>query len=138
MGTAPPGATREDYFAPLVSVFSKNLVNLAGHPAMAPNRAFIAFKDVPFEEKPVLLSFDVSQAVNSPPNDLDIALGANIGAAGEYKTVIQQARWYWMREEGELDLGPSPDLSVMRQTLGGRGQLFGHCAETIPLIVHLG
>jgi hypothetical protein len=82
MGTADPGATREDYFVPLVSVFGKNLVNLAGNLAMAPNRAFIAFNDVLFEKKPIMLSFDVPQAVASPPTDLDVALGANVGGAG--------------------------------------------------------
>ncbi|KAL9103546.1 MAG: hypothetical protein Q9163_001424 [Psora crenata] len=138
MGTAEPGASREDYFAPLVSVFSKNLLNLAGDLAMAPNRAFIAFNDLPFEKKPVMLSFDVPQAFASPPTDLDVALGANIGGAGELKSLIQEARWFWMKEEGILDLGPSPDVSVIRKTLGTQGQLFGHCAETIPLIVHLG
>lgn len=138
MGTADPGATREDYFVPLVSVFGKNLVNLAGNLAMAPNRAFIAFNDVLFEKKPIMLSFDVPQAVASPPTDLDVALGAKVGGAGELKTVIQEARWFWMKKEGKLDLGPSPDVSGIRKTLGARGQLFGHCAETIPLIVHLG
>lgn len=138
MGTAPVGATREDYFAPLVSVFGKNLINLAGNVKMAPNRAFVAYNDVPFEEKSLILSFDVPQEIHSPPTDLDVALGANIGAAGPLKTIIQEARWYWMRDEGKLDLGPNLEQSVLRQTVGAQGQLFGHCAETIPLIVHLG
>lgn len=138
MGMADLGATREDYFAPLVSVFSKNLVNLAGNLAKAPNKAFITFNDVPFEKKSVMSSFDVPQAVASPPTELDVALGANIGATGKLKTQIQEARWVWMKEEGRLDLGPIPGVSVIRKTLGAKGQLFGHCAETIPLVVHLG
>lgn len=85
-----------------------------------------------------MLSFDVPQTTASPATELDVALGANIGAAGELKTVIQQARWIFMRQEGGLDLGPSPDVSILRKTLGARGQLFVHCAETIPLIVFLG
>ena len=138
MGTAPVGATREDYLAPLVSVFSKNLINLAGNAKMALNRAFLAYNDIPLREKPLILSFDVPPETRSPPSDLDVALGANISATRRLKTAIQEARWAWMKEEGKLDLGPNPEVSVVRQTVGAYGQLFGHCAETIPLIIHLG
>ena len=138
LGTAPIGASRENYFAPFLWFFSKGLVALAGGVKWAPNRAFISFKDVPFAEKPVMLCFDVPQEVHVPPSDLEVALGANIGGAPTMKAMVQEARWYWMKEQGGLDIvGSTPNQSILRDNTS-RGQLFGHCAETIPLIVHLG
>ncbi|MCJ1472248.1 hypothetical protein MMC13_000895 [Lambiella insularis] len=39
---------------------------------MAPNRAFIAFNGMAFSKKFMVLSFDVPQAVTSPPEGLDV------------------------------------------------------------------
>lgn len=103
---------------------------------MAPNRAFIAFNDIPYLEKPVLLSFDVPQLARSPPTELDVALGANISGAGRMKSVIQQARWSWMRDEGKLDLGQTP---IMRQDGDSRPAIRALCGDDTadyPICLH--
>jgi hypothetical protein len=138
IGTAPQDASRENYFLPLAATFSKNLINLGGTINQTPNRAFIAFNDRLVEPREILFSIDINDVSEPSRNELDVALGANIGGANQFKSAIQEMRFYWMREEGRLDLGANPNLSLVRKTLDGRGQLFGHCAETIPLVIQLG
>ena len=138
LGIESGDATQENYFGLLLGAYSQNLVALGGSVKMAPSRASLTWKENLFGEKPILLTFDPPQTISTPPTDYEIALGASIGAAGDLKNVIQQARWTWMVNNGGLNLGPSPDLSLIRTVARGRGQLFGHCAETIPLIVLLG
>ena len=141
MGAAPAGATREDYFLPLLSFFSRNLINLGGNWKQTPRRAFIAYNDLPIlENRGVLLSCDSELPrpdPSAPFSELDIALGATIAGPKDLKPRIQEARWAWMKEEGKLDLGPASDQSIKRPAGEERGQLFGHCAETIPLVIKL-
>ena len=137
MGTAPLSATREDYYLPLLATYTKWCVSLAGNLERAPRRTFIAYNDRSFEQSQILISIDVPEEVESPPSDLDVALGATIGGAGAYKDAIQVNNWNWMKTQGKLDLGMNPNQSIIRQEPNELGQLFGHCAETIPLVVKL-
>ena len=88
----------------------------------------------------VMLLFEANEAEIMPPTELDTALGATIGRADrEVKKAIQEVRWQYLKEEGDFDVGDAPNMSLKRLVDGEEGgQLYGHCAETLPLVVRLG
>lgn len=108
-----------------------------GNLKRAPSRTYIAYNERSFDFGQILLSIDVPEKPASSPNELDIALGSNIGGPGIYEDAIQVSNWNWMKTQSRLNLGTDPGRSIVRPNPNGVGQLFGHCAETIPLVIKL-
>ena len=101
---------RSEYLIILL-LYAKWCDILGGKKANTPNRVFIAF--------------DLGET--------NVYLGGNIGGAGKLKQKIQKERFQWLKDSG-LDLGEDPEASPM-SSKGGQG--YGHCSETIPLVVKM-
>lgn len=101
---------RSEYFLILL-VYTNWCHALGGKKANIPNRLFIAFD----------------------PGESNVYLGGNIGGAGKLKQEIQKERFQWLKDSG-LDLGEDSEASPM-SSKGGQG--YGHCSETIPLVVKM-
>lgn len=98
-------------FSKILFLYAQWCYILGGKEKNIPNRVFIAF--------------DLGET--------KIYLGGNIGGAGKLKSKIQRERFQWLNDSG-LNLGEDAEASPM-SLVGGEG--YGHCSETIPLVVKM-
>ena len=104
MVAAPAWAIKREFCFPLLAVYRKWCVALAGSQRRGPTRTFIASDD---------------EGVGP-----QVALGSNIGGGKTLKPAVQLDRLNWTKEVTPLNLPEDLRISVERPTVTDMGALF--------------
>ncbi len=128
VGRSPDDATTENYFKPVLFLYTVWCYKASSSVTMAPNTTQITWLNAHPAPKPIILTPQLPHADDKLNHELSIALGASIGATGPMKQTMLRAR-YALLDENIPGL-PPPDASLVRRG----GQNLGHCAETYPIL----
>ena len=132
VGAVPDGATRENYYYALIMIAHVFSTNLVPETTMALRRGQTSPRVSPSKAPELWMVMWFKQMVNDRPVTR-VVLGATLDKPPQnVKEGTKDFRKNLLEDAGILAWNhgtPSP-----MQTLGSRGQDFGHCGETYPLL----
>jgi hypothetical protein len=128
VGRSPADATTENYFKPVLYLYTVWCYKAAGSASPLPSTTQITWLNAHPAPKPIILTPQLPHTDAELDPDLSIALGASIGATGPIKQTVLRGR-YALLDENIPGL-PPPHASLVRRG----GQNLGHCAETYPIL----